>query len=104
MKRVLVALTLAGALGCGARTGLATSRDQGGVDSGASSGSSSEQSSSQAPFCSVDDGPVYASVPGNFTGRCSASLPYCVIVPGTPLYGCCPTPQGVPEGCLAPEP
>jgi hypothetical protein len=103
MKRVLVVLILAGT-GCGARTGLDAGRDQAGIDSGASSGSSSGQSSDQAPFCSVDDGPVDASVPGNYTGRCPPSLRYCVIVPGTPLYGCCPSPQGVSEGCLAPEP
>ena len=97
MRRLLLMLTFM--LGCGSRTGPDLSDDRAG---GAAPGSGSGQSGSETPLCSLGEGPVDASVPGDWTGQCPASEPYCVPVPGMAIFGCCPTPQGEPEGCVAP--
>jgi len=96
MKRFFTILAFM--LGCGSRTGLDLTNDQVGPGSG------SGESGDETPFRSLANGPVDASVPGEFTGRCPPSLPYCVAVPGAAIFGCCATPQGEADGCLAPNP
>ena len=90
-----LALTLASA--CGARTELYPVTNDGDSLAEGDAGTGMPP----PPYCSIEDGPVYTKTQP-FTGPCPPSMPYCVLVPGMALFGCCPTPQGQPEGCLAP--
>jgi hypothetical protein len=95
-KRRLVLLGAALVLtACGARTSLDVSgqpESDGGPDA------------MTGALCSLGRGPVDASAPGDFTGRCPPAFPYCVIPPMFAAYACCPSPHPSKDDCFAPKP